>query len=225
MPRRAWIRAALLLVAVLGVVGVVLGAMLKKDPEFYTRPAVFAAKPDDPTVASDAQTRLDDLRTKVFSDDEWAATFTADQLNAFFREDPAMNDLIGPRLGGLTAPRVDVDGDRLRVAARYGSGFWSTVVSAEFRAWVIADEQPNLFAVEVVSFRAGSLPLPKRQLMDKLTTFAVGNATGVTWFHRGNNPVAVCKWLHTQSRPSTLLQALSFEDGKITLAGRNLTSR
>jgi hypothetical protein len=224
MRRRTWIRAVLLLVAVAATAVAVAAAVLKQEPGFYTDPAVVAARADDPYRASDVQTRLSDLKRNVFADAEWSGTFTADDLNAFFREDPAMNNLVEPRLGGLTAPRVAVDGDRLRLAARYGCGFWSTVVSAELRAWVIADE-PNLFAVEVLSFRAGGLPLAKRMFMERVNRFADENYLSVSWFRSDGNPVAVCRWLPNQSRPSTLLQTIAIGDGRVAVGGRNLSGR
>lgn len=222
--RRSWVWAVLLLVGFVAAVGGVLGLLMKQDPEFYTRAAVADRRPDDLRTASDTQTTLDELRTKVFATPEWGATLSADHLNAFFREDPALNNLVEPRLGGLTAPRVAVDGDRLKLAARYGCGFWSTVVSVELRAWVIADE-PNLFAVELVSHKAGALPLPTRWLMDALTAFVADKGIGVTWYRSAARPVAVCKWLPGQSRPNTLLQTIAFEDGAITVGGRNLSIR
>lgn len=222
--RRSWVWAILLLVVCLAAVAGGLGYLLKQEPAFYTRPEVASPHPDDPYRASDVQTRLSDLQKTVFTEPEWGALFTQDDLNAFFREDPGMNNLVEPRLGGLTTPRVMIEGDRLFFAARYGRGFWSTIVSVELRAWLIADE-PDLFAVEVMSFRGGALPLSKRLLMDKVTEFANDNYASITWFRNGANPVAVCRWLPNQSRPSTLLQTVEIGDGRIEIGGRNVVVR
>jgi hypothetical protein len=223
--RRTWVWAVLLLLVCVGAVAAGLGALAKQEPEFYTRGGIATPEPDDPYRASDVQTRFSDLRKTVFTEPEWGGTFTQDDLNAFFREDPAMNNLIEPRLGGLTAPRVLIEGDRVRFAARYGRGFWSSVVTIEMRAWVIAGE-PNLFALELLSLKAGALPLTKQMLMDLFADlFTADNFATVTWFRNGNNQVAVCRWLPNQSRPSTLLQTLKISDGQIEIGGRNLTNR
>ena len=222
MRRRAWVWGLLLLVCAVAAVGGVVGLLLKQEPDFYTSPAVNARRPDDPQVASGVQTRLTDLKfDEVNKQPEWGVKLSQDELNAFFREDPAMNNLMEPLLGGLTAPRVAVEGDRVRFAARYGKGVWSTVVSVELRAWVVADE-PNLFAVEVVSMRCGVLPVSKRLLMEKLNEFAPDNAASVNWFRNGDNPVAVFRWKPNDTRPSTLLQTITVADGHIGIAGRNL---
>jgi hypothetical protein len=119
---------------------------------------------------------------------------------------------------------VEFSGDRIRFAARYGNGFWSTVVSVELRAWLVADE-PNLFAVEVVSLRAGALPLPERLVMDRVTEFGADNHATVTWFRSNGRPVAVVRWLSNLSRPTTLLQTVSVADGAVSVGGRNQLAR
>lgn len=225
MRRRSWFWALLLLVACVAVVAAGFGAVAKQEPEFYTRASIAAPQPDDPHRASEVQTRASELRKIVFNEPEWGAVFTQDDLNAFFREDPGTNNLLESRLGGLTAPRVLIEGDRIRFAARYGSGFWSSVVSIELRAWVIADE-PNTFALELVSLKSGALPLTKRWATDVFTDLLTdNNFASVTWFRHGDNPVAVCKWMPNQSRPSTLLQTISITDGRIEVGGRNLPTR
>lgn len=223
MRRRSWVWAILLFVAVVAAVGGVFVALLKQEPAFYTRAEVAAPRPDDPRRASDLQTRVSELQAEVFTEEKWGMQFTQDDVNAFFRQDPANNNLVEPLLG-LTAPRVEFSGDRIRFAARSGSGFWSTVVSVELRAWLIADE-PNLFAVEVVSLKAGAVPLPERLVMDRVTAFGADNKATVTWFRSNGRPVAVVRWLSNLSRPTTLLQTVSVADGSVSVGGRNQLAR
>jgi hypothetical protein len=228
MRRRSWLWTILLIVACLAVVVAGLGTALKQEPAFYMNPAMTHPQPDDPTRASETLTRLSDLKKAAEgtgpAEPEWGGRFTAEDLNAFFREDPATNNLVEPQLGGLTAPRVSIEGDRLLVAARYGSGFWSTVVSVELRAWVIADE-PNLFAIELVSLNAGVLPLTKRWFMERLNTFTNNHTLSISWFRNGDRPVAVCRWMPHQSRPTNLLRTIAIGNGQLEIAGRNLSSR
>jgi hypothetical protein len=225
MRRRSWILAFLIFVVCLAVVAVALGTLLKQVPDFYTQAAINDPRQDDPYRASDVQTRLVELKEIVFKEPEWGAIFTQDDLNAYFREDANTNNLLEPRLNGLTAPRVLIEADRIRFAARYGSGFWSSVVSVELRAWVIADE-PNLFAVELVSLRGGSLPISRRWMMDRITAvLSAKDFASVAWFRNSGNPVAVCRWMPNQTRPSTLLQTLTVADGRLEIGGRNLPNR
>lgn len=223
MRRRSWVSAILMFVAAVAAIGGVLVALLKQQPGFYTRAEVTAPREDDPRRASELQTRLSELQAEVFAEEAWGMQFTQDDVNAFFRQDPANNNLIEPLLG-LTAPRVEFSGDRIRFAARRGSGFWSTVVSVELRAWLIADE-PNMVAVEVVSLKAGALPLPERMVMDRVTAFGADNRATVTWFRSNGRPVAVVRWLSNLSRPTTLLQTVTVADGSVSVGGRNLLVR
>jgi hypothetical protein len=216
----------LLLVLCVATVATVLGSLVKQEPEFYTRAAVAAPTPEDPVRAGELQTRVSELRKIVFTEPEWGATFTQDELNAFFREDPGTNNLMESRLGGLSAPRVLMEGDRIHLAARYGSGFWSSVVSIELRAWVVAGDDPNLFGLELVSLKSGVLPLSKRWVTDLFTDLLTAdNFASVTWFRNGDRPVAICKWMPNQSRPSTLLQTITVSDGRIEIGGMNLPNR
>ena len=99
------------------------------------------------------------------------ATFSADELNSFFRERES-NPLTAAILGDLPDPRVSIEDDRLRVAFRQGDGFWSTVIELELRMWLVKD-QSNLLAVEIVRFQAGALPLPKNWILDDIGSAAV----------------------------------------------------
>lgn len=223
MRWRSWVSAILIFVAAVAAIGGVLVALLKQQPGFYTRAEVTAPREDDSRRASELQTRLSELQAEVFAEESWGMQFTQDDVNAFFRQDPANNNLVEPLLG-LTAPRVEFGGDRIRFAARRGSGFWSTVVSVELRAWLIADE-PNTVAVEVVSLKAGALPLPERLVMDRVTAFGADNRATVTWFRSNGRPVAVVRWLNNQARPTTLLQTVTVADGSVSVGGRNLLVR
>ncbi len=219
MRRRSWVWAILLFVAAVAAISGVLFTLLKQQPAFYTRAEVAAPRPNDAERASYLQTRLSELQAEVFAEESWGMQFTQDDVNAFLRQDPANNNLVEPWLG-VTAPRVEFSGDRIRLAARTGSGLLSTVVSVELRAWLIADE-PNTVAVEVVSLKAGALPLPERMVMDRVTAFGADNKATVTWFRSNGRPVAVVRWLSNLSRPTTLLQTVAVADGSVSVGGRN----
>ena len=225
MRRWAWVRAGLLLVAFLAVAAGVLLAVVKREPDFYAQAVAVAPRAEDPAVASDTQTRLGELVTALTipqtAPGDWEVSFTPDELNAFLREDDDHVMLLRPRLEGYSDERVSVRGDRLLLAARYGDGFWSTVVSVELKAWLVAGE-PNTFAVELVAVRAGLLPLPKRWVMDPLSEYAVRQKAELTWYRYGANPVAVCRLRVNQPQPDLLLQTLDIKDDRVTVGGKGL---
>jgi hypothetical protein len=225
MRRWAWVRAGLLLLAVAVVLAGGLAWVVKREPDFYTQAAAVGPQASDPAVASDTQTRIGELITFLTVDyaggGDWESTFTADELNAFLREDEDHVMLLRPKWEGFTDPRVSVQGDRLLVGGRVGRGLFSAVVSVEVRAWLVKDE-PNTFAVELVSVKAGSLPWFKRWLMDRMSAFAVKHQAELTWYRGAANPVAVCRLKANQDQPDLTLTAVTIADGRLTIGGRGL---
>lgn len=225
MRRWAWLKAGLLLVAFLLLVGVVLAWVVKREPDFYAPAVAVAPQANDPAVASDTQTRIGDLVRAISvpyaTPDEWQARFTADELNAFLREDDEHVMLLRPKWEGFDDPRVSVDGDRLLIGGRVGDGAFSAVLSVEVKAWLVKGE-PNTFAVELVSVRVGQLPWFKRWLMDAMTEYAAKANADITWYRSGPNPVAVCRLRANQPQPDLMLTAVDIADGRVTISGRGL---
>ena len=156
LRRRPKLVAVVLLVLILsGTLGA-LGAMLKREPAFYVQ-AAPRSDYDTREKASRLLTRVQELKNDIRTKGDWGETFTADELNCFFAEMMGTNGAFAGMLPKrFHSPRVAVEGDRLRLGFRYGTGFWSTVVSVEFRVWLVA-EQVNLMAVEVCDLRLGGL--------------------------------------------------------------------
>lgn len=225
MRRWAWVKAGLLLLAVVLVAGGVLAWVAKREPDFYAQAMAVPPQADDPKRASDTQTRISELvialTNPYAAPGDWSYTFSADELNAFLREDEDNVMLLRPRLDGFDDPRVAIQEDRLLIGGRVGDGLFSTVLSVEVRAWLVGGE-PNTFAVELVAVRAGMLPLNKRWVMDKLSEYAVKHNAEVTWYRGGPNPVAVCRVRVNQTQPDLHLQAVDVADDRITFGGKGL---
>ena len=225
MRRWSWLRAGLLLVALVAVAVVVVGWVVKREPEFYAQAVAVAPQADDPAVASDTQTRIGDLVTAVTAPystpGDWQVNFTADELNAFLREDADHVMLLRPKWEEFADPRVSIQGDHLLIGGRVGSGMLSTVISVEVRAWLV-DGEPNTMAIELVSVRLGSLPWFKRWLMDRMTEFAAKYKADITWYRGAANPVAICRLRADQNQPDLALTAVSIADGRVTIGGKGL---
>ena len=224
MRRRSkWLALLLLVAGVAAAAGAVVFAA-RREPEFYAR-ADAPADWETRERAARLPTRLLDLKNEVRSKAEWGDTFTAAELNAFFAEHMCDREGFGAALPEkLHAPRVAVDGDRVKVGFRYGEGFWSSVVWVEFRVWLVKDEV-NLAAVEVCDLRAGRLPLGTQTILDAVTEAARGWNIDVTWYRNDGNPVGLFRFFADQpaSAPTQVL-TLEASDGRLTVAGRsNLT--
>lgn len=222
MRRRSkWLALLLLVAGVTAAAGAVVFAA-RREPEFYTR-AGAPADWETRERAARLLTRLQDLKNDVRSKEEWGDSFTAAELNAFFADNFCTRDGIGSALPEkLSAPRVAVDGDRVKVGFRYGDGFWSSVVWVEFRVWLVKDEV-NLAALEVCDLRAGRLPLGTQSILDAVSEAARGWNIEVTWYRHNGNPVGLFRFFaDQQGNPPTQVLTLEAADGRVTVAGKSV---
>lgn len=225
MGRRSfWIK----LIIVVGTVGLVLGVLaflLKQTPDFYS-----AAMPadGDAHLGSDVLTRFGDLRNDILSQPEWGSSFTADELNAFLRDHlDDKEGLAGLLLNGLKSPRVAIDGDRLKIAARYQWGdseTWSTILSVELRVWLVSREL-NTLAVELIGAWAGHLPItalpfgPQSRL-DAITETARQSNINASWYRHNGNLVGLFRFYADHPQPVVQIRTAKISDGRLTIAGR-----
>jgi hypothetical protein len=212
---------SILLLAGALVVGVLV-LLVKQEPGFY---AADAGDGDaDARVASEVLTRFGDLMNDVRLKPEWSGSFTASELNAFLREnlreDGWLARVLPPELHD---PRVAIDGDRVNVAGRVGDGFWSTVVSAELRVWLVKDEV-NTVAVELVGMHAGALPVELQWFrgLDAIAEAVQDRNVDVAWYRHDGHLVGVFRLYADQPRPPTQLRTVQVTDGRVTVAGRSM---
>src|SRR5438093_1148226 len=68
----------------------------------------------------------------------WDMSFADQEINSFFQEDFVnYREAESLRRVGVSDPRVAIDEGCIRIAFRYGTGFWSTVVSYDLRIWTL----------------------------------------------------------------------------------------
>jgi len=229
--KRVLLSIAILFVAIVVAVCVV-GVLLKQKPDFYTREMANSGTPDDQSLAINTVNRISDLQAAMFRDPDlastgswtWGATFTAEDVNALLRENRTrQSDLSAKLFGELDDPRVAIEDDRLRIAFRYGEGFWSTIVSVEMRMWLVTDEADTI-AIEITGLSAGSLPLNKQWPLDQITEVLRSQHVDVKWYrNKGNkgNPVGICQLFVNRTQRDTHLLGLKLADGRFTVAGRH----
>jgi len=224
LKRRFWIKVFILLGA-LGLSLGVLAYLLKQTPEFYR---VAPTVDSEATLGSDVLTRFGDLRNDILSQPDWGSSFTAEELNAFLRDH--MDDregLAGLLLGGMKSPRVAIEGDRLKFAARVHWGdseTFSTILSVELKVWLVSREV-NTLAVELVGAWAGGLPItslpfgPQTQL-DSITENARQSNIAVTWYRHDGNLVGLFRFYADQPQPLVQIRTTKISEGRLTIAGR-----
>jgi hypothetical protein len=217
------------------------GAALKYEPHFY-RAADVAQSAERSHLS--IKFVNDFLQTgadlKAGDDKGWRLALTDGELNCFLQED-FVNYGEAQKLGksGVSDPRVAFDKNRIRIAFRYGSGFWSTVVSYDLQVWTV--QEPNVLLVEVLSRRAGALPISTQAVVDDLVELAnhlsvepvqehklekkhallseVPRSIDVTPYRHDGHPVAKIRFPIDPGRPGAQLRCLRVEPGTLTISG------
>jgi hypothetical protein len=153
---------------------------------------------------------------------QWYAKFTEEQINGFFEEDFIRSDTWSKILpDGISEPRVCLQPDKIRLAFRYGTGKWSTVISVDLAVWLAAKE-PNVVVLELQGLHAGSLPISAQSLLDRISEAARSQNLDITWYRHNGNPVALLRLQPYHSRPTFQLQRLELGQGTLLISGRSL---
>jgi hypothetical protein len=200
---------------------VAIGAALKHVPSFYRNCAVEPGdarkKQSEECFAQFVQllTRMADGR------DKWSFTFTQDQINSYFEEDfVRLHDAEALARLGVHAPRAHFDRDSMRLAFRYGSGIWSTVLTYEVKVW-LAPKEANTLAVEILHRKAGGVPIAAQALLNDLKELARNKNIDVNWYRHDGNPVALLRFPGNRSRPNAQLLRFGVADGKLVIEGQS----
>jgi hypothetical protein len=211
---------------VLGVVAVcslaiaaILVGLVRHEPAQYARPPM----PDEP-VERDQRSR--EFTEKIFaliaainSDREWDEQFSDEQINSYLDAE-FIRSGVDRRLlpDGITRPRVVFGTDSIRLAFRYGSGAWSTVITIDLRVWVPGCE-PNVVALELQGFHAGALPISAQSLLDRVGEVGRLSGIDVSWYRLNGHPVALLRFGTDQPRTTVLLDTVTLQPGMLAVKG------
>jgi hypothetical protein len=198
--------------------------MLRHEPAFY-RELEVAPGNERRVLSRECTRRWTDLMNGFSNREEtWGAVLTQDQINSYFQEDLAKTgELEVLNAQGVSDPRIGIEADRIRFAFRYGQGRWSTVVTVDLKAWLVARES-NVIAVELLGLQAGAMPVATQSLLDYVTEAARKQDVEVSWYRHHGNPVAVLRFMANQVRPSVQVVRLELRDGEVEIRGRSLDS-
>lgn len=218
MSRKSFLLGLAILVALVGVVGASLALLVSHEPEFYHN---LAAPPGRERSAYSRQFYaecgrvLSDVKSK---EPRWDLEFTQEQINSFLDEDFVTSGLAEKLLPeGISEPRIALEPGKVRLAFRYGNKPWSTVIAIDLR--VALTREPNVVKLELLSLKAGSLPMMAQSLLEKVSEVARRNDIEVTWYRHQGNPVALLRFQPGRPRPTVQLQGLELHAGKIRVTG------
>ena len=217
MPKK---RISLVCLSIIGMIVLMLlaaGVALKFEPHFYRTPTIEPSAERTERSNKVVNQLLQLVVDLKFQQDGWHHDFKDVEINSFFQEDFAKPG--GPENlhnMGVSEPRVAFDEGRIRLAFRYGHGFWSTVVSCDLRAWVVSKET-NVLAIEVLSRRAGALPIPEQALLSQLGELLAKRNIEVTPYRHEGHLVALLRFQGENPRPMAQLRCVQTTLGKLSI--------
>lgn len=194
--------------------------LLSRTPRFYEDAEI----PQNITRLGDSDRvvgMLSDIRTALESREAaWGIEFTDQEMNSFLQEraEELGSDSILPK--GFRDPRLKIEDDKLRLGIRYGSGLFSTILSFELRAWRIPTEDATI-GVQLVTLKAGAMPLPLSILLDRITEFVRSKGIDVTWYRMEGKPVGIFRFQYQSTRPTYQFESLTLKDGHFRLRCRS----
>jgi hypothetical protein len=215
-PNRKWMllgSAAFLLLTV----PILVWLGLSYRPAFYRK---LTAKVDPDRRHAEAEKFVAmslRLRNDIVNESRWEAVFTDDEVNAWLAEDLVAHfaDQIPE---GVRDPRVLFDVDRLTLAFELENGPVHSVVWVVMRVDV---PKENEVALTIEKIRAGALPIPSDELIDRITAHALSRGLDLTWERRDGQNVAIVRYTADPSRRDVVLERLEIAKGRIRLSGRS----
>jgi hypothetical protein len=187
-------------------------------PTFYQRALVGTAAKHDSGERFEQQALA--LHNQARRQGQWEARFSEDEINGWLAA--VLPEKFPQALAhGISDPRIDIDGDLMRLAVRYERGSTSTVVSLAARVQLTTE--PNEVAIEIRDVRAGSLPVPLARFLDEITLRAAHAGFPLSWTEADGQPVALVRLpldpKSFQGRQLTL-ERLELTDCELVVGGR-----
>jgi hypothetical protein len=150
----------------------------------------------------------------------WQAEFTDEQINAWLATLLPRNH---PQAlpAEVRDPRVKISADSAQLAWRLESERFETVLSLQ--ADLYLTDQPNQIAIRLHAVRAGWVPVPLTQILERVSDAARRAGVDLSWSQREGDPVALLRvpTRHPEFEDRELyLESLELKDGKVTVAGR-----
>ena len=220
MSRRSVLLAVAIFLCLTGAVGATLWTLVRYEPRVYLQAAVPPGE-ERHKLSENCWRELMQLYNSVASQDEqpWSHRFTDEQINSYLAEHFVSSNLDKSLLPeGIKQPRIAIEADKIRIAFRYGSGLWSSIVSVDLRLWLVKSE-PNVVALKLVGFHAGALPISAQSLLESINEKCQEYGIGIDWYRDDGCPVALIRFQNEQPHPTLELKRIKLEQGAIHIEG------
>lgn len=187
----------------------------RRVPDFYQQ-----AVSEQSQQRADGQ-ELEARATALFSDlrhqGDWRALLTAKQINGWLAVDLVEKypHLLPPT---VSDPRVAIQQGMLLIGVRAEQHGVETVLSVETEIYL---SEPNVVACRIRRARAGSLALPRKQVLDEITRAALRADVPLRWAQLDGDPVALLTidLINDENGHAVSLEKIELHEGELYLAG------
>ena len=173
----------LLLLVGLGILGLYLAS--QHVPAAYRR--ALDADPNELVRASNETVRKALALSGAAKHDKWHVRFTADEINGWLAVDMPKNhpDLLP---ADFSEPRVAITPQKMTLFCRYRRGKTTSALSLAVDVYVA---EPDVLALRIRRARAGALPLPLGEVLDRISREARRRQFRLQWKQKQGDPVAL----------------------------------
>jgi hypothetical protein len=157
------------------------------------------------------------LRNDICNEPTWEAVFSDDEVNAWLAEDliTHFSDQLPPE---VREPRLLFELDRITLAFQLHQRGINSVITVIARPRV---PEGNTVELTLEKIRAGILPIPADNFLDRIIDYARCHGVDVEWSRKDGYPVVVMRYTPNLEREDVRLEELQIGIGQIRLAGRS----
>jgi hypothetical protein len=157
------------------------------------------------------------LRNDICNEPTWEAVFSDEEVNAWLAEDLVTHfaDQLPPE---VNEPRVLFDLDHITLAFQLRQGGVQSVITVVARPRV---PEGNTVELTLEKIRAGILPVPADNVLDRIIDYARYHGVDVEWVRKEGYPVVVIRYTPNIQREDVQLEEVQIMDGRMRLAGHS----
>jgi hypothetical protein len=161
------------------------------------------------------------LRNDICNEPNWEAVFSDQEVNAWLAEDLVTHfaDHLPPE---VHEPRVLFELDRIVLAFELRQRGIDSVITVVARPRVPAG---NTVELTLEKIRAGILPVPADNVLDRIVEYARFLGVDVEWMRRDGYPVVLIRYTPNLQRDDVQLEEVQIRTGQLRLAGRSDRTR
>lgn len=197
-----------------------LGTALQQQPEFY---ATALRELPNAEVRQQEANHFEQAALELVEDfkhsEEWSQSFSQTEINSWLAEDLEKEflDTIPQEMSDF---RIQLKPDTILFGFRLQSRNWTGVASVEIRPWMAA---PNQLALEIVSARAGTVPLPLDKPLNELAEKLRNHKLSFKWRQNNGNDVLVIPLSELlEKHEDKVVQSIQVLEGEFRITGGQL---